>query len=121
MLGHAALLMLIIQRFSESGALARVEAAGKAAFSNYLGTSILMTGLFYGWGLGWFGTLSRWQTYLVVPVVWALMLLWSKLWLERYRYGPLEWLWRSLARGAFQPMRKSCCDSFADKLANDSQ
>jgi len=107
MLGHAALLMLVIQRFAESGALERVEAAGKAAFSNYLGTSILMTGLFYGWGLGWFGRLSRWQCLLVVPFVWLLMLLWSKPWLERFRYGPLEWLWRSLARGEVQAMRKS--------------
>jgi uncharacterized protein len=47
--------------------------------------------------------MSRWQTYLVVPVVWLIMLLWSKPWLDRYRYGPLEWLWRSLARGQIQP------------------
>jgi len=34
-------------------------------------------------------------------------LLWSKPWLDRYRYGPFEWLWRSLARASFQPMRKA--------------
>lgn len=49
-IGHAALLMLVIQRFAGSGWLTRVEAAGRAAFSNYIGTSILMTGLFFGWG-----------------------------------------------------------------------
>jgi uncharacterized protein len=63
MLGHAALLMLIIERFAGRPMIARVEAAGKAAFTNYLGTSILMTGIFYGWGLGLFGELSRWQSY----------------------------------------------------------
>jgi uncharacterized protein len=106
MLGHAALLMLIIIRFIDHPMIARVEAAGKAAFTNYLGTSILMTGIFYGWGLGLYGELSRWQVYLIVPLVWAIMLLWSKPWLDRYRYGPLEWLWRSLSRGQMQTMRK---------------
>jgi uncharacterized protein len=38
--------------------------------------------------------------------MWALMLLWSKPWLDHYRYGPFEWLWRTLARGALQPMRR---------------
>jgi uncharacterized protein len=104
MIGHAALFMLIIKRFAGSAMMARVVAAGQAAFSNYLGTSILMTTLFYGYGLGWFGTLTRTQAYLVVPCVWLLMLLWSKPWLDRYRYGPLEWLWRSLARGEMQRM-----------------
>lgn len=84
----------------------RIAAAGRAAFTNYLGTSILMTTLFYGYGLGWYGHLSRVQLWLPVLGAWAIMLLWSKPWLDRYRYGPFEWLWRSLARGRFQPMRK---------------
>jgi uncharacterized protein len=58
-----------------------------------------MTFLFYGWGLGWFGTMSRAELWLVVLPMWALMLLWSKPWLDHFRYGPFEWLWRSLARG----------------------
>ncbi len=106
MLGHAALLMLIIDRYIDRPMIARVEAAGKAAFTNYLGTSIVMTGIFYGWGLGLYGELTRWQVYLVVPLAWAMMLLWSKPWLDRNRYGPLEWLWRSLSRGQMQTMRK---------------
>jgi uncharacterized protein len=36
--------------------------------------------------------------------IWALILLWSKPWLARFRYGPFEWLWRSLARGKLQPI-----------------
>jgi len=43
---------------------------------------------------------------LFVLGAWVLMLLWSKPWLERFRYGPLEWLWRSLARGSAQPMQR---------------
>jgi uncharacterized protein len=98
---------LIILLTRPGGALVeRIAAAGRAAFTNYLGTSILMTALFYGWGLGWFGTLSRIELWLVVVAMWALILLWSKPWLDRFQYGPFEWLWRSLARWSFQPMRR---------------
>lgn len=97
---------LIIVLTASSGALVgRIAAAGRMAFTNYLATSILMTFLFYGWGLGLFGELNRTELWLPVLGMWALMLLWSKPWLERYRYGPLEWAWRSLARGRVEPMR----------------
>jgi uncharacterized protein len=103
----AATAAAIILATRGGGALvARVAAAGRAAFSNYLGTSILMTGLFYGWGFGLFGDLSRIQLWLPVAAMWALILLWSKPWLDRFDYGPFEWLWRSLARWKLQPMRK---------------
>jgi len=96
---------LIILLMRPGGALtARIAAAGRMAFTNYLATSLICTTLFYGYGFGWYGELSRAEVYLVVFAVWALMLLWSKPWLERFAYGPLEWLWRSLARGGFQPM-----------------
>jgi len=84
----------------------RIAAAGRAAFTNYLGTSILMTTLFYGYGVGIYGSLSRIELWLPVVAMWALMLLWSKPWLDRFRYGPFEWLWRSLARMRLEPMRK---------------
>ena len=102
--GYAALLILLSRG---AGPIARRFAAvGRAAFSNYLGTSLLCTFIFYGWGLGFYGQWPRWQTWLVAPLVWLLMLLWSKPWLDRFRYGPLEWLWRSLSRGRPQPMRR---------------
>ena len=84
----------------------RLAAAGRAAFTNYLGTSILMAVLFYGYGFGLFGHLTRVQLWLPVTGAWMLMLLWSKPWLDRFTYGPFEWLWRSLARGRLQPMRR---------------
>jgi uncharacterized protein len=103
----AAIAALIILLTRRGGALTgRIAAAGRAAFTNYLGTSILMTALFYGWGAGLFGSLSRIELWLVVFAMWALMLAWSKPWLERHRYGPFEWLWRTLARWEWQPMRR---------------
>jgi uncharacterized protein len=104
-IGYAALLIGLIQKFQGSFWIDRVAAVGRAAFTNYLGTSLMMTFIFYGWGLGLYGSVGRAELYLFVLAAWALMLLWSKPWLHRFRYGPLEWLWRSLARRQVQTMR----------------
>ena len=61
--------------------------------------------LFSGVGLGWFGALTRHQLYFIVAGIWALELSVSPLWLRAFRFGPLEWLWRSLTYGAWQPFR----------------
>jgi uncharacterized protein len=105
MIGATAALVILLTR--PGGAVVeRIAAAGRAAFTNYLGTSLLMTALFYGWGLGQYGHLSRIELWIPVVVTWTLMLIWSKPWLDRFRYGPFEWLWRSLARWQVQPMRR---------------
>lgn len=85
---------------------ARFTAAGRMAFSNYLGTSILMMFVFHGWAGGLWGELTRLQLYLVVLAAWAIMLLWSKPWLERFRFGPLEWLWRCLTYSKLFPLKR---------------
>ena len=103
-IGYAALIVLLAQR---GGRLVeRLGAAGRAAFTNYLVPSLVMTTLFYGYGLGLYGRFDRADLWLLVLPAWALMLVWSELWLDRYRYGPFEWLWRTLARGRLQPMRR---------------
>ena len=104
-IGYAALIMLLFGR--RSAVADRFAAVGRAAFSNYLGSTIIGTLLFFGTFGGLYGQLSRGQVWLFVPVIWAAMLLWSKPWLDRYTYGPLEWAWRSLARWELQPMRKA--------------
>ena len=84
----------------------RFAAVGRAAFSNYLGTSILGALIFYGDGLGLFGTVSRFEAWLFVPLFWLLMLAWSKPWLDRFCYGPLEWLWRCLTYRQWVPLKR---------------
>ncbi len=106
-LAHAAVAVLAFHRLAGTAIAARVAAVGRAAFTNYLGTSIVMTTIFYGYGFGLYGRVGRAEVYLFIFGVWALMLLWSKPWLDRFHYGPLEWLWRSLARGRAQPMRRA--------------
>lgn len=103
--GFAALFMTWVLRAPTHPLIIRITAAGRMAFSNYLGTSLLMTAIFYGWGGGLFGSVSRAPLYLFVLGTWIIMLVWSKPWLDHFKYGPFEWLWRSLARGRMQPMR----------------
>ena len=105
-IGWAALVILWVKSGGAASLKARVAAAGRMAFTNYLATSVLMTALFYGWGLGLFGTLDRAMLWLPVLGMWGLMIAWSKPWLDRHHYGPLEWLWRTLSRGSLQPMKR---------------
>jgi len=94
--GYAALLVLATPRLAATAIGRSLTATGRMAFSNYIGTTIVMTAIFYGWGLGLVGTVERVEQMGFVLLGWALMLGWSPLWLARFRQGPLEWLWRSL-------------------------
>lgn len=80
---------------------------GQMAFTNYLAQSLLCGLYFYGIGFGMFGQLQRYELYYVVAVVWALQIIWSHIWLRYFRFGPLEWAWRSLTYWKRQPMRKT--------------
>jgi uncharacterized protein len=105
-LGHVGLLMLIVQ----SGAIAwltqRLAAVGRMALSNYLTHSIVCTTLFYGYGFGLFGQVNRTGLAAIVLCIWIFQLWISPIWLQHFRFGPAEWLWRSLTYWRFQPMRR---------------
>lgn len=104
-IGYAAAVIALVKSGALPRLVARLAACGRMALSNYLLASILTNLVFTGIGLGLYGTLSRAGAYVVVLAIWALQLAWSKPWLERFRYGPFEWLWRSLARFQRQPMQ----------------
>jgi uncharacterized protein len=105
-LAHASLVILFVTSGRGRWLAVRVAAAGRMAFTNYIGSTLIATTLFYGYGFGLFGALSRAELYGVVAAIWAAILLGSKPWLDRFAYGPFEWLWRSLARGTPQPFRR---------------
>jgi uncharacterized protein len=104
--GYAALFILWAKRSALTMAGAAMAAVGRMAFTNYIMTSIVMTFIFNGYGLAYWGKYSQAQLWLFVIGAWLAMLLWSKPWLNRYKYGPLEWLWRSLAKGQMQATRR---------------
>lgn len=104
-LGYCAVLLLMVKHGVMRGVMRLLARVGQMAFSNYILTSLICTTIFYGFGYGLFGKLQRWQLYPIVLAVWLELMLFSHLWLKYYRFGPLEWIWRSLTYWKKQPMR----------------
>jgi len=98
-LGLYAALVLAAPRLLAGWPGQRLAAAGQVAFSNYLGTSMVLAFAAYGWGLGLFGHIPHARQPWVVLGVWTVMLGWSKPWRAHFTQGPLEWVWRSLVEG----------------------
>lgn len=103
-LGYTALAMLAVQNGWLPRLQHRLQAAGRMAFTNYITQSVICTLIFYGHGLGLFERVDRLSQIAIVVAIWVLQLLWSPWWLARFRFGPLEWLWRSLTYMKLQPM-----------------
>lgn len=104
--GHIGLVMLIIKSGVLAGLVTRFAAVGRMALTNYLMHSVILTTVFYGYGLGLYGTIPRfWQMGFVIAVI-TLQLGLSPWWLARFRFGPAEWLWRSLTYWKRQPFRR---------------
>jgi uncharacterized protein len=105
-LGHLGVIALLC-RMQWLASVTRVFAAvGQMALTNYLSQSLLCMFIFTGAGLAWYGQLARHELYYVVIAIWLLQLVWSPLWLRHFRYGPSEWLWRSLTYWRWQPLRR---------------
>ena len=81
-----------------------LAAAGRMALSNYITQSIICTLIFYSYGLGLFGQVGAFVGLVISVTIWLVQLGVSVVWLKRFRYGPLEWAWRSLTYGKRQTM-----------------
>lgn len=104
-LGHIGLVMTVCKLGALRWLTGALAAVGRMALTNYLMHSVVCTFLFYWWGLGLWGTMSRSELMLVVGAIWLFQLIASPLWLSRFRFGPMEWAWRSLTYWKRQPMR----------------
>jgi uncharacterized protein len=104
--GYAAVLILAVKKGSLAALGRALAAVGRMAFSNYLFHSVVTSVLFLGWGFGLAGRFDYAQQLGVVVAIWTFQLIVSPIWLTRYRFGPAEWLWRSLTYGTRQPMRR---------------
>ena len=105
-IGFFGLVMLLYKSGLFKWLFALMRPVGQMAFTNYLMQSITCGLFFYGIGLGYFGKLERYQIYFVVGAVWIIEILWSHIWLRYFRFGPFEWLWRSLTYWKKQPFIK---------------
>jgi len=103
--GYIGLIMMICKSGVLTAFRKGMAAVGQMALTNYLSQSIICNFVFMGFGLGLVGELPRHQVYYVVFGVWIFQLVFSVFWLKSYRFGPAEWLWRSLTYKKMQPMR----------------
>lgn len=103
--GHVGLIGLLYRTSALSAAMRTFSSVGQMALTNYLTQSVICMFLFTGAGLAWYGHLERHELYYVVAAIWTVQLIWSPLWLRHFRFGPFEWVWRSLTYWQLQPMR----------------
>nr|WP_244510198.1 DUF418 domain-containing protein [Natronobacterium texcoconense] len=104
-LAYVSGIMLLCRAAAGGLVTTALSAVGRTAFSNYLLQTVLATSIFYGHGLTLFGELNRAELLGVVVLIWAIQVPLSVAWLNRYRFGPVEWVWRTLTYGKRQPMR----------------
>jgi len=104
-LAHVAVVMMIVKAGILRWLTSSLAACGQMAFSNYVAQSVICSTIFYGYGLGMFARLERYQVYYVVAAIWLFQMITSPIWLRYFRFGPLEWCWRSLTYWKRQPMR----------------
>ena len=104
--GWIGAVMLLCKGGRLPGLQARLAAVGRMAFTNYILHSVICTAIFYGHGLGLYGSVDRVGQAGIVLAIWAFQLWASPLWLARFHFGPLEWIWRTLTYGKVPPFRR---------------
>jgi uncharacterized protein len=104
-LGYGAFIIWAFEKTRARSLLAWAAPLGRMAFTNYVMQSVVFGWLFYGYGLGLFANVGVATALAVGTSVCAAQVIFSAQWLLRYRFGPLEWLWRSAMYGACQPFR----------------
>ncbi len=99
-LGYMSTVILSVDR------LRFLAPAGRMALTNYLTQSLFWTWMIYGHGIGLYGALPRSVQVILALVFFALQVVFSRWWLKHFRFGPAEWIWRSVTYLHAQPMRR---------------
>ncbi|MFC0170085.1 DUF418 domain-containing protein [Pseudoduganella danionis] len=105
-LACAALLIVALESAPVRRCLLPFAALGRMAFTHYILQSLIFGAIFFGYGLGQFGKLAPVPVFVLGVGVYAVQLLLSQIWLRHYRFGPIEWCWRTLMYGRRQPMKR---------------
>ena len=105
--GYISLIMLFAQSENYYTIKKRLSSIGQMALTNYIMHSFIGAFIFFGVGFGLFGKIDRSLQILIVGIIWIFQYLTSEKWLKNYKFGPLEWVWRSLTYGKKQPFLRS--------------
>nr|WP_255552060.1 DUF418 domain-containing protein [Roseivirga sp. E12] len=106
-LGYVGVVMILTKDSARGFISRRMADVGRMALSTYLMQTIICSFLFYGHGLALFGDLDRSFQLVVVLAIWVFNIAFASIWLKSFKYGPFEWLWRSLTYGKVQSMSKN--------------
>jgi uncharacterized protein len=106
-LGAGAAFLALAERTVARRVLVTLAPLGRMALTSYLTQSIALGFIFYGYGLGLFGRLSVASVSAVALAIFVAQAIASALWLRRFRFGPVEWAWRSVTYASLQPMRRA--------------
>ena len=104
MLFYVSAIILLYRNQTWRQRLAPLAAVGRMALSNYLLQSVLCTLIFYSYGLGLYGRIDPLLALILTILILVAQIRFSQWWLERYRFGPMEWVWRSLTYGRWQAL-----------------
>jgi len=105
-IGFLGLIILLFKSGLFGWLFAMFRPVGQMALTNYLTQSIICGLYFYGFGLGMYGHLERFQIYIVVLAIWVFQIIFCNIWMRFFYYGPFEWVWRSLTYWRAQPFKK---------------
>lgn len=98
--------VILYKRVKPEKWLVKFAPYGRMALTNYFFQSVVGTFLLFGWGLGYLGELRNIYTFIIAIVIVIAQMLLSKWWLQKFKYGPLEWLWRSATFLRRFPLKK---------------
>ncbi|MDI3288093.1 DUF418 domain-containing protein [Polyangium sp. 15x6] len=104
-IAYIAAIALLLQTDRGKRVLLVLASPGRMPLTNYLTQSLIATTLFYSYGFGWYGKVGPLLGTGIAVAIFAVQVVWSRFWLARFRYGPLEWLWRAATYGKLPPMR----------------
>ena len=110
-MGHIGFWMLMCKSDWFGWLTSRLAAVGRMALTNYIMHSVFAAIIFTGIGFSLFGELQRYELYYVVGGIWLFQLIVSPIWMKHFRFGPLEWVWRSLTYKQKQPMRRRAAEA----------
>jgi len=102
---YAAAIIFLVQKEVWMKRLAPLAAIGRMALTNYLLMSLIFTTMFFGYGLGFYGQVGPALNVVLTLLIYSFQVALSVWWLRHFRFGPVEWLWRTLTYGQLQSMR----------------
>ena len=102
--GYIGIIMLWIRKGSFINLQEKLRTIGKTALTAYLLQTVIATFIFYGIGLGLFGYVNRAYQLVIMCFIWFALLILCPMWLSKYQYGPVEWIWRMLTHLKLIPL-----------------